>query len=75
MCVYKLRHGHLKTACLPTAVLSNSSEMCVCVYEQVESFLPEAAAEKKNLCQRVSGQTSLTHKSTISERLKHSPVL
>lgn len=42
MCVYKLRHGHLKTACLPTAVLSNSSEMCVCVCEQVESFLTEA---------------------------------
>lgn len=27
--VYMLRHRHLNTACLPTTVLSNSSEMCV----------------------------------------------
>lgn len=78
MCVYKLRHGHLNTACLPTAVLSNSLKVCmrVCINECVaESFLPEpwgqtVAAEDKKVCQCVSRQTSLTHKSAIDEALR-----
>lgn len=79
--VYKLRHRHLNTACLSTFVLSNSSDVCLCVHAHVcvcmsecaaESILPEArsqtaAAENKNLCQRVSQQTSLTHRSTINK--------
>lgn len=40
VCVYKLRHGHLNTACLPTAVLSNSSEMWV--LQRVSSLRPGA---------------------------------
>lgn len=54
ICVYKLRHRHLNTACLATAALSNSLEVCVrarlcaCVCMNgclAQSFLPEARGE------------------------------
>lgn len=32
ICVYKLRHRHLNTACLATAALSNTLEVCACVF-------------------------------------------
>lgn len=74
MCVnvYKLRHGHLNTACLPTAVLSNSLK--VCVHKWVCCREPRGqtvAAENKNVCQCVSKQTNLTHKTAIDEGLRH----
>lgn len=58
VCMYMFRHGHLNTACLPTAVLSNSA--CVCVSE---AWGHRAAVQNMVFCQCVSSQTNLTHRS------------
>lgn len=73
-CVWmcKFRHGHLNTACLPTAVLSNSTRACVCV-----CLRPEARQQryKTVFCQHVSSQTNLTHSSHADSYGIHSFIL